>query len=36
MYDKKLYVENSNYLKLEQEKLEMKNYYETKIAELKR
>lgn len=27
VYDKKLYVEQSNYLKLEQEKMEMKNYY---------
>lgn len=27
IYEKKIYVESSNYLKLEQEKLEMKNYY---------
>lgn len=36
VYDKKLYIENSNYLKLEQEKLEQKTFYESKIGELKR
>ena len=36
IYEKKLYIEGSNYLKLEQEKLEMKNYYEQKISELKK
>jgi hypothetical protein len=36
VYEKKLYIEQSNFLKLEQEKLEMKNYYENKIAELRR
>ena len=36
VYERKLYVENSNFLKLEQEKLEMKNFYEQKIADLKR
>ena len=35
-YEKKIYIEQSNYLKLEQEKMEMKNYYENKINELKR
>lgn len=35
LYEKKLYVESSNYLKLEQEKLEMENYYKEKIAELR-
>lgn len=34
VYEKKLYIENSNYLKLEQERLEMIKYYESKIAEL--
>jgi len=36
VYEKKLYLEGSNYLKLEQEKLEMKNYYENKISELRK
>ena len=36
VYEKKLYIENSNYLKLEQEKLEMIKYYEGKIAELQK
>ncbi len=35
-YEKKLYIESSNYLKLEQEKLEMKNYYEKKIEDLRK
>lgn len=36
VYEKKLYVESSNFLKLEQEKLEMKNYYENKISDLRK
>lgn len=34
LYERKLYIENGNYLKLEQEKIEMKNFYEGKIKEL--
>jgi hypothetical protein len=36
VYERKLYVETGNYLKLEQEKLEMRRHYELRIAELKR
>ena len=36
VYEKKLYIESSNYLKLEQEKLEMIKYYEGKISELQK
>jgi hypothetical protein len=36
VYEKKLYIEGSNFLKLEQEKLEMEKYYENKIGELKK
>ena len=36
LYERKLYIENSNYLKLEQEKIEMKNFYEEKLDEMRR
>jgi hypothetical protein len=36
LYERKLYIENGNYLKLEQEKIEMKNFYEGKIKELQK
>ena len=36
VYERKLYIECGNFLKLEQEKLEMKKHYEQRIAELKR
>ena len=35
VYQKKIQIEESNLLKLEQEKLEMKKYYEQKIQELR-
>ena len=35
IYHKKLYAQGSDYLSLEQEKLEMKKHYENKIKELK-
>ena len=35
VYERKLYIECGNFLKLEQEKLEMKKHYEAKILELK-
>ena len=34
IYDKKLYIQGSDYLTLEQEKLEMKKYYDQKIKDL--
>ena len=34
-YKRKISIEEGNFLKLEQEKLEMKKYYEGKIAELR-
>jgi len=36
VYEKKLYIEQSNYLKLDQEKSEMVNYYKDKIEELRK
>jgi hypothetical protein len=36
VYERKLYIECGNYLKLEQEKLEMKKHYDSRIQELKR
>ncbi len=36
VYERKLDVECGNFLKLEQEKLEMKKHYESRIAEIKR
>ena len=36
VYERKLYIECGNFLKLEQEKLEMKKHYESRIAELKK
>lgn len=36
VYERKLYIECGNFLKLEQEKLEMKKHYEQRISELKR
>lgn len=36
LYEKKLYAQGSDYLSLEQSKLEMKKFYENKIADLKR
>lgn len=36
VYEDKLYKEGSNYLKLEQEKIEMEKYYEGKISDLKK
>lgn len=36
VYEKKLYIEGSNYLKLDQEKSEMENYYKNKIEELRK
>jgi cilia- and flagella-associated protein 57 len=35
VYERKLYIECGNFLKLEQEKLEMKKHYEARIQELK-
>jgi hypothetical protein len=35
VYKRKINIEEGNYLKLEQEKLEMKKYYEQKIGELR-
>ena len=31
LYDKKIFIENSNYLRLEQEKLEMDQMYNQKL-----
>lgn len=36
VYERKLYIECGNFLKLEQEKLEMKKHYESRIGELKK
>ena len=36
LYEKKLYAQGSDYLSLEQSKLEMKKFYENKIADLKK
>ena len=36
IYEKKLYAQASDYLSLEQSKLEMKKHYENKIEELKK
>jgi len=36
VYERKLYIECGNFLKLEQEKLEMKKHYEQRIGELKK
>ena len=36
VYDRKLDVECGNFLRLEQEKLEMKKHYEQRIADIKR
>ena len=36
VYERKLYIECGNYLKLEQEKLEMRKHYDSRIAELKK
>ena len=35
IYEKKLYAQGSDYLSLEQSKLEMKKHYELKIIDLK-
>jgi len=36
VYERKLDVECGNFLRLEQEKLEMKKHYESRIVEIKR
>jgi hypothetical protein len=36
VYERKLYIECGNFLKLEQEKLEMKKHYESRIEELQK